>query len=432
MNAMPALAAVAAAPARGAAAPADGPGTEGTDATGGFADALELARDPRAGAKASGKSELRFGATARTAPAIGPQAAIDADKEPGPAQANIDVTMPPEAIERAAEPAAPDLSALLPGWPIAPTTVPVAAAVAAAGGSEAPIAAASPTPEALPVTVAPAVAIGIAKNAFEIADKTRPMPTTADGKPRDEGHEKGVRPALPAQANANAVAAVAKTAPQGQPSTPAVAIEPAPPATPALPATPARPVHVESGNPAPSGLPAANLNAPMPTVMPPAQATAPAQAAGNPMPPPFEARLNTRLDSPSFAPALAHQVTWLVNEGVQQARLALNPAEMGPVTVRIVLDGSQARIEFSAELPATRAAIEASLPNLAASLHDNGLTLAGGGVSDGQQARHHGARNGHHAQATGRQAGTENAETGLAAPSAAAPRAVRGLVDLVA
>ena len=419
---MPALAALAAAPARGATAPADGAGIEGADATGGFAGALELARDPRAGAKASGKSELRFGATARTAPAIGPQAAIDADNKPGPTHTSIDATLPPEDAQQTTEPVAPDLSDLLPGWPIAPTTAPVAAAVAAAASSEPPIAAASSTPEGPTVTVTPAVVSGIAKNALEIADKTKPGPTTPDGKPNDESRAARVTPALPPQANANALAAVAKASPQGQPSTPAVAVEPA------------RPLHAGNEAPPPSAPPAAILTVPMPmpAVMTPTQSAAPAIASTNAMPPPFEARLNTRLDSPSFAPALAHQVSWLVSEGVQQARLALNPAEMGPVMVRIVLEGSQARIDFSADLPATRAAIEASLPNLAASLHDTGLTLAGGGVSDGQQARHHGARDGQHAQATGRQAGTENAESGLATPTAAAPRAVRGLVDLVA
>jgi hypothetical protein len=81
---------------------------------------------------------------------------------------------------------------------------------------------------------------------------------------------------------------------------------------------------------------------------------------------PFEARLAAALDSAAFAPALASQVTWLVQEGVQQARLNLNPAEMGPVAVRIVLDGTQARIDFSADIAATRSALEASLPTLAA------------------------------------------------------------------
>ena len=71
----------------------------------------------------------------------------------------------------------------------------------------------------------------------------------------------------------------------------------------------------------------------------------------------------------------------LAKDGVQQAELHLNPAETGPVSIQIALDGSEARIDFGADLAATRAAIERSLPELAAALRDAGLTLTGGGVS---------------------------------------------------
>lgn len=424
---MPALAALAAAPARGAAAPAEGAGAENADATGGFADALELARDPRAGAKASRKSDPHLLGPLR------PAAAAEADPAPELEQASIDATLPPEQEQRAAEPSALDLSSLLPGWPIAPGAAPVAAPPPAGTvACEAPIAAAlSMTAAGAATAVATAVNSIGARN----TDRIKPLPATQDGDQPDVGRDGRTRPTLPPQAGTTVLAAAAKTSPPGQPITPALAVETAAPAAPTRPALAAASVQalpVGNDNPTVSAAPAPSLTLPMPLAMAATPIAAPAVAAANTLPPPFEARLDARLDSPSFAPALAHQVTWLVNEGVQQARLALNPAEMGPVTVRIVLDGSQARIDFSADLPATRAAIEASLPNLAASLHDSGLTLAGGGVSDGQQARHHGARDGQHAQARGRQAGTENAETGLAAPTAAAPRAVRGLVDLVA
>ena len=144
----------------------------------------------------------------------------------------------------------------------------------------------------------------------------------------------------------------------------------------------------------------------------------------------FEAHLAATLDSPTFAPALATQVKWLVHEGVQQARLSLNPAEMGPVAVQIVLDGTQARVDFSADMASTRAAIEASLPMLAAALHDSGLTLAGGGVFDGQ-ARH-GAQG--QQQSGPAQPRADGAPTPAAGEKTAttAVRKARGLVDLVA
>ena len=89
--------------------------------------------------------------------------------------------------------------------------------------------------------------------------------------------------------------------------------------------------------------------------------------------------------TPAFAEALGVQVSVLVAAGVQRAELHLNPAEMGPVSVQIVVDGAQARVDFGADLAATRQAIEASLPALASALQDAGMTLHGGGVS--QHAR---------------------------------------------
>lgn len=100
------------------------------------------------------------------------------------------------------------------------------------------------------------------------------------------------------------------------------------------------------------------------------------------------------LASPEFAQAFGLEISILARDGIQQAELHLNPAEMGPVSVQIALDGEKARIDFGAQAAATRAVIEASLPELAAALRDAGLTLAGGGVSQHAGARDDGRRGG--------------------------------------
>lgn len=127
------------------------------------------------------------------------------------------------------------------------------------------------------------------------------------------------------------------------------------------------PAFVLPASPEPSAAAAASAAAP------PATTTA-AEA-------PVAASVTVPMESPDFAEAFGVQVSLLARDGVQEAELHLNPAEMGPVSVQIVLDGERARIDFGAQAAATRAAIEASLPELAAALRDAGLTLAGGGVS---------------------------------------------------
>lgn len=95
--------------------------------------------------------------------------------------------------------------------------------------------------------------------------------------------------------------------------------------------------------------------------------------------------MNTPVQSPEFPQALGVQISTLARDGVQQAELHLNPADMGPISVQIALDGTQAQVDFGADLAATRQIIESGLPELAAALSDAGFTLTGGGVH--QQAR---------------------------------------------
>ena len=96
---------------------------------------------------------------------------------------------------------------------------------------------------------------------------------------------------------------------------------------------------------------------------------------------PQVASLPVAVDSPEFAAAFGVQVSVFVREGVQHAELHLNPVETGPVSIAITLEGSQAHVEFGADLAATRQAIENGLPALASALRDAGFTLAGGGVA---------------------------------------------------
>jgi len=142
--------------------------------------------------------------------------------------------------------------------------------------------------------------------------------------------------------------------------------------------------------------------------------------------------LPTPIDSPDFAAALGVQVSVLAKGGVQQAELHLNPNELGPVSIHISLDGSAARVDFGADVAATREAIERGLPELASALHDAGFTLAGGGVS-----QHGGGRSARENDRAS--AGPRGDTTGVAttagtstAPARVTRRVAAGGVDLYA
>lgn len=90
--------------------------------------------------------------------------------------------------------------------------------------------------------------------------------------------------------------------------------------------------------------------------------------------------VHAALHSHAFGPELGARVSLMAVDGVQRAELQLNPADMGPVAVQIVVDGAQAQVSFHAAQAETRQALEQSLPDLAAALQGQGLTLSGGGV----------------------------------------------------
>jgi len=102
---------------------------------------------------------------------------------------------------------------------------------------------------------------------------------------------------------------------------------------------------------------------------------------------PVAVSMPTPATAPEFAQSLGVQVSVLARDGIQKAELHLNPAEMGPISVQIALDGTQAHVNFGADSAATRQIIETGLPELAAALRDAGFTLSGGGVHSQARGR---------------------------------------------
>ncbi len=139
--------------------------------------------------------------------------------------------------------------------------------------------------------------------------------------------------------------------------------------------------------------------------------------------------LPTPVQSPEFRELLGSQISLLAKDGVQSAELHLNPAEMGPVSVQITLDGTQARVDFGADSAQTRQYIEASLPELASALRDAGLTLSGGGVSQHAHGREN-QQETSRAGGRGKQAPGEDAADAVSRLPASTRRVALGGVDV--
>lgn len=175
--------------------------------------------------------------------------------------------------------------------------------------------------------------------------------------------------------------------------------------------------------------------APEALALPPAlgAAHAPTLDAAPSAAPVHQAALASHPQSPAFAADLGTELRWMVEAGVQQAELHLNPAELGPIQVQLTLNAQTAEIHFAAVHAATRESIQQALPVLREMLAGEGLQLGQAGVSGGgaggesaqQQAR---------AQERDAHAAAGQPAAGSLAPrtTATAPRAGRGMLDLYA
>lgn len=228
------------------------------------------------------------------------------------------------------------------------------------------------------------------------ADPTEPRPTGARSLPASSERPSGPNAAL---------ASAPSPSPTGSSTTAAGAAPAAPPA--ALPPRGwAASLSAGDPPPLPLGLPGSEplpRIAERPAAAPAVDATL-GPVAGSGLsavaPPPAgptdtpSVALSTPVLAPEFREALGVQVSLLARDGIEQAELQLNPVDMGPIAIRIELDGQQAQISFGVENPQTRAIVEASLPELASALRDAGLTLTGGGVSEHPRGQAGGAAGG--------------------------------------
>ena len=107
----------------------------------------------------------------------------------------------------------------------------------------------------------------------------------------------------------------------------------------------------------------------------PAQATAPTQ-------PPVRSAIDTPFRQPGWNDSLGNRVVWMANEKIEKAEIRLNPPTLGPIEVRVTMNGDQASVSFVSQNPNVRDALEQAMPRLREMMGENGLNLAEADVSD--------------------------------------------------
>lgn len=101
----------------------------------------------------------------------------------------------------------------------------------------------------------------------------------------------------------------------------------------------------------------------------PSSGTAPVDA-----PPTPTLRVAANLDSADFPQDLAARVSWMVDNNVNGAKLQVNPPQLGPIELRILVTGDHAQVWMSAHSAVTRDALESSSPTLREMLGTQGFS----------------------------------------------------------
>ncbi len=151
---------------------------------------------------------------------------------------------------------------------------------------------------------------------------------------------------------------------------------------------------------------------------------APAAAA------PVQAALEARVGTPDWNTELGQKIVWMIGDRQQSAEMRVNPPELGPLDIKLTIDGAQTTAVFTSPHSAVRDAVESALPRLREVLADSGIMLGNASVTaDTPRDSQAFARQPHQGTRS-----TERLTADTGAP-AALPRMVsttRGLVDLFA
>lgn len=98
------------------------------------------------------------------------------------------------------------------------------------------------------------------------------------------------------------------------------------------------------------------------------------------------------LAAPRFAEDIGARVVWQAEQKIGEASIRIAPEGLGPVEIRLRLDGDRVDVGFLAPHGETRSALEGALPRLREMLNQQGLQLGqsfvggGPGQGDGRQA----------------------------------------------
>jgi flagellar hook-length control protein FliK len=85
-------------------------------------------------------------------------------------------------------------------------------------------------------------------------------------------------------------------------------------------------------------------------------------------------RVDASVDSAEFPQAVTDRVSFMVDNSWSNAKLSVNPPQLGPIELQIAVQGEHAQVMMSTHSALTRDALESSAPKLREMLNAQGFT----------------------------------------------------------
>jgi flagellar hook-length control protein FliK len=141
-------------------------------------------------------------------------------------------------------------------------------------------------------------------------------------------------------------------------------------------------------------------------------------------------QVHASIDGAGFAQGLADRVSWMFDNGVNGAKLQINPPQLGPIELRIAVQGDHALISMITHSAVARDALESSSPLLREMLNAHGFGQVSVDISQRsfQERTAYTPRYERHSPAGGGTVVTPTAS----GTAAAAPRIPQGALDAYA
>lgn len=92
-----------------------------------------------------------------------------------------------------------------------------------------------------------------------------------------------------------------------------------------------------------------------------------------------------------FQEGLMQRFQFMLGTEVQQARVIIDPPQLGPLDLRVAIQGGEAQVQMTAQQAATRDLLEQSLPRLREMFAEAGLQLTDADIRQGHQGAYNGA-----------------------------------------